>query len=168
MAAIEGRQPFAILLSRRADEGVAKFQSMAPAISAQTLTGQRASGGVNGHSVQPGKQGRDPLLLSGCHASPDFGSAYRCVSKSLASRCLCGDPSSSLGVAPKDLDEHIGEIRRPFSRAQAGCSAGLILAFRWKTLSGSYSALIRASRSYFADPYEARTRSSSYSAMKFT
>jgi hypothetical protein len=34
-----------------------------------------------------------------------------------------------------------------------------MFAFRWKRLSGSYVALIAASRSYFA-PYDARTRSS--------
>ena len=42
-----------------------------------------------------------------------------------------------------------------------------MLAFRWKTLSGSYFVLRAANRSYF-DPYAARTRSSSYSAMKLT
>lgn len=46
--------------------------------------------------------------------------------------------------------------------------AGLMLAFRWKTLSGSHSALMRASRPYFSTPYAAFTRSSSYSDMKFT
>jgi len=43
MAAIERRQPFAILHSRCADEGVAKFQTMTPAISTDALPGQLAS-----------------------------------------------------------------------------------------------------------------------------
>lgn len=45
--------------------------------------------------------------------------------------------------------------------------AGLMLMLRWKTLPGSYSALIRASRSYLA-PYAARTRCSSCSVMPLT
>jgi hypothetical protein len=40
--------------------------------------------------------------------------------------------------------------------------------FRWKRLAGSYSALMRASLAYFSPPYEAATRSASYSAMKLT
>ena len=33
-----------------------------------------------------------------------------------------------------------------------GVLAGLMLAFRWNTLSGSYSALIRDRRSYLSGP----------------
>src|SRR6202035_3857302 len=49
-----------------------------------------------------------------------------------------------------------------------GVLAGLMLALRWNTLSGSYSALMRERRSYLAGPYEARMRSSSASLRKLT
>lgn len=46
--------------------------------------------------------------------------------------------------------------------------AGGMFALRWKTLPGSYAALIAASRANFAGPYAAATRSGSYSVMKLT
>ena len=55
----------------------------------------------------------------------------------------------------------------PEPRREPAGQAGLMLMLRWKTLPGSYSALIRASRSYLA-PYAARTRCSSGSAMALT
>jgi hypothetical protein len=77
MAAIERRQAFTVLDSRCGDKGIAKFQTMAPAISPQALTGQLASHGINCHSVQPGKKGGDPVLLSYSHARSDFCPAHR-------------------------------------------------------------------------------------------
>jgi hypothetical protein len=76
MASTKCRQSFAILQSRRSDQGITKFQSMAPTISPKALTGQLTSGGVNGHSVQACKEGRDPGLLSGSHACSYLGSAH--------------------------------------------------------------------------------------------
>lgn len=75
---------------------------------------------------------------------------------------LPADPATAL------LLDRYRLLRRRAGGRQAGAAAGLMLAFRRKTLSGSYLAFSRARRSYFAGPYEARTRSSSYSAMKFT
>jgi hypothetical protein len=77
MAAIERRQAFTVLDSRCGNQGIAKFQTMAPTISPQALAGQLASGGVDRYSVQPGKKGRDPLLLSRSDASSNFCPAHR-------------------------------------------------------------------------------------------
>ena len=81
---------------------------------------------------------------------------------------------------PADHDRRLRRDRQQECRADHGDAryavlraytdtAGLMLALRWKMLSGSYCALICASRSYFAAPYDARTRvSSPVSTMKFT
>lgn len=59
------------------------------------------------------------------------------------------DPARRGGTAGGPAPDRSGP-RRP-SPAGAG-QAGWILAFRWNRLPGSYSALIRASRSYLAGP----------------
>ena len=41
---------------------------------------------------------------------------------------------------------------RAYSLGSGDAGAGRMLAFRWNTFSGSYCALISASRSYFCGP----------------
>ena len=57
------------------------------------------------------------------------------------------DDSCTDVVALAIVRSHLSR-QAPFGRRQAG----RMLALRWNTLSGSYSALILASRSYLAAP----------------
>src|SRR5205823_5606749 len=121
MTPVERREPFAVLNRRCADEGVAKFETMASAISPQALTGELARRCVKRQRGQAGKKGSDSHLLSGPHSGSYFCAAHRRVAKSFARRCLRGDPARRPRVATKDLDQHVGvedhtasrSIRRP-------------------------------------------------------
>ena len=81
------------------------------------------------------------------------------------STCAATPLADVYGRTRTEPDETVTETETSEDHSDGGSvSAGLMLMFRWKTLPGSYSALIRASRSYFV-PYAARTRWSSCSVI---
>jgi hypothetical protein len=96
-----------MLNRRRTNQSVTKLEGMTQAITSQAFASELACGDVCGQGIQPGEKGRDCFLFAAPNPSTDLGPANGRVTKGLASRCLCGNPTARLRVATQDLNQYV-------------------------------------------------------------